>query len=41
MGVKTSNTVDGLIERNSSFLDEIKSKTIHEDKEGDRERKKK
>ena len=32
---------DGLIERTSSMLDEIESKTMHKDKEGDQERKKK
>ena len=38
MGVKVSkdNTLaDGLIERTSSMLDEIKSKIVHNKKEGD------
>ena len=33
---KDKHIVDGLIERTSSLLDEIESKTMHKDKEGDR-----
>ena len=39
MDVKVSNkknTADGVIERTSSMLDEIESKTLHNDEEGDR-----
>ena len=32
-----TNTAGGLIERSSSMLGEIKSKTMHKDKEGNRE----
>ena len=32
---KTNLLADGLIERTSSILDEITSKTVHKDKEGD------
>ena len=32
---------DGLIERTSSMLDEVESKTVHKDEEGDPQRKKK
>ena len=35
-----SNSANGLIERTSSMLDEIESKTVHKDKEGDQYRKK-
>ena len=37
---KTKTLADGLIERTSSILAEIESKTVHKD-EGDRLRKKK
>ena len=33
---KTNALADGLIERASSMLDEIASKTVHKDKEGDK-----
>ena len=33
---KTKTLADGLIERTSFMLDEIKSKTMHKDEEGDR-----
>ena len=33
---KTNTLADGLIERTSSMLDEIESKTVHKDEEGDR-----
>ena len=33
---KTKTLADGLIERTSSILDEIESKTVHNDEEGDR-----
>ena len=33
---KTSKLADGLIERTSSILDEIESKTVHKDDEGNR-----
>ena len=38
MDVKVSKTktADGLIERTSSMLDEIESKTVHKAEEGDR-----
>ena len=36
-----TKTEDGLIERTSSMLDEIELKSMVNDKEGDRERKKK
>ena len=39
--VKTNTLADGLIERISSMLDEIEYKTVHNNKEGDRWRKKK
>ena len=32
---KTKTLVDGLIERTSSILNEIESKTVHKDEEGD------
>ena len=32
---KTNTFTDGLIERTSSMLDEIESKTVYKDKEGD------
>ena len=32
---KTNTLADGLIETTSSMLDEIESKTVHKDKEGD------
>ena len=38
---KTKALADGLIERTSSMLDEIESKTVHKDEEGDQERKNK
>ena len=38
---KTKALADVLIERTSSMLDKIESKTIPKDKEGDRQRKKK
>ena len=38
---KTNTLADGLIERTSSMLDEMESKTVHNDKEGQRQRKKK
>ena len=33
---KDKTLADGVIERTSSMLDEIESKTVHKDKEGDR-----
>ena len=33
---KTNTLADNLIERTSSMLDEIESKTVHNDEEGDR-----
>ena len=33
---KTNTFTDGLIERTSSMLDEIESKTVHKDEEDDR-----
>ena len=33
--VKVFNTADGLIERTSTVLEEIASKTVHKDKESD------
>ena len=38
MDVKSpkTKTADGLIERTSSMLDEIESKTVHKAEEGDR-----
>ena len=36
MSPKTKTLADGLIERTSSMLEEIESKTVHKDKEGDR-----
>ena len=42
MDIKVPNTLaDGLIERTSYMLDEIESKTMHNDEEGDRQREKK
>ena len=41
MDVKTNTLADGLIERISSMLDEIEYKTVQNNKEGDRWRKKK
>ena len=35
MSPKTNTLADRFIERTSSMLDEIKSKTVHKDKEGD------
>ena len=32
---KTKTLADGLIDRTSSMLDDIESKTVHEDGEGD------
>ena len=32
---KKKTLVDGLIQRTSSMLDEIESKTVHKDEEGD------
>ena len=37
---KTKTLADGLIERTSTMLHEIESKTMHKDKEGNRWRKK-
>ena len=37
---KTNTLADGLIERISSMLDEIASKAVHKEEEGDGERKK-
>ena len=37
---KTNTFADGLIERTSPMLDEIESKAMHEEKEGNQERKK-
>ena len=37
---KIKTLADGLIKRTSSMLEEIESKTIHKDKEGDRKKKK-
>ena len=34
---KDKTLADGLIERNSSMLDEIESKTVHKNEEGDTE----
>ena len=34
--LKTNTLADGLIERTSSMLDEIESKTVHKAEEGDR-----
>ena len=36
MSSKTNTLADGLIERTSSILDEIESKTVHKAEEGDR-----
>ena len=36
MVVKENTLADGLIERTSSMLDEIESKIVHKDEEGDR-----
>ena len=41
MSPKTKALADGLIERTSSILDEMASKTVHENEEGDRQRKNK
>ena len=42
MDLKVSKkTADGLIERTSSMLDKIESKTVHKDKKGDWQRKNK
>ena len=44
MDVKVSikkTSADGFIERTSSILDEIESKNMHKNKEGDGQRKKK
>ena len=38
---KTKILADGLIEGTSSMLDEIESRSVHKDKEGDQYRKKK
>ena len=38
--LKTKTLADGLIERTSSMLDEIESKTVHKVKEGDQQKKK-
>ena len=32
---KTKSLADGLIDRTSSMLDEMESKTVHKDEEGD------
>ena len=37
---KTKTLADGLIERTSSMLDDIESKTVHKDKVSDQQRKK-
>ena len=37
---KTKTLADGLIERTPSMLNEIESKTMHKDDEGDQQRKK-
>ena len=39
--LKTNAIVNGLIERTSSMLDEMELKTVHKEKQGDREKKKK
>ena len=39
--LKTNKLADELIERTSFMLDEIESKTMHKDEEGDLEREKK
>ena len=36
---KKNTLADGLIERNSSMLVEIESKTVHNDDKGDQQRK--
>ena len=36
---KDKTLADGLIERTSSMLDKIESKTVHKDEKGDREEK--
>ena len=41
MSPKTNKLADGLIERTSSMLDEIAVKTVHKDKESDRQGRKK
>ena len=41
MSAKTNTLADGLIERISSMLDEIDSKTVNNSEEGDRKMKKK
>ena len=41
MSPKTKTLADGLIEKTSSMLDQIASKTLHKDAKGDRYRKKK
>ena len=38
---KTNTLADGLIKRTLSMLDEIESKTIHKNEEGDQQREKK
>ena len=38
---KTNTLADGLIKRTLSMIDEIISKTVHKDEEGDQQRKKK
>ena len=35
MSPKTNTLVDGLIEKTSAMLNEMKSKTVHKDEEGD------
>ena len=35
MSPKTNTLGDGLIERTSSMLDEVESKTVHNNEEGD------
>ena len=35
MSPKINTLADGLIERTSSMLDEIETKTVHKDEEGD------
>ena len=36
---KTNTLAEGLIERTSSILDEIESKTVHNSEEGDQQEK--
>ena len=34
--ISKEKTVDGLIERTSSMLDKVESKTVHKEEDGDR-----